>query len=117
MLRVTAKDCGAGFFALMLYALNQIIWADDHGYTPVVTFGERCRDGRANRYFTPERGANMWEYFFEPARVGVAAKATDKQLSGKQLFGLHHLSTASVQTYPHGVHRRLKVPKWRYEER
>ena len=38
VLRVTAKDCGAGFFALALYAINQIIWADDHGYAPHVFF-------------------------------------------------------------------------------
>ena len=45
-LRVTAKDCGAGFFALLIYALNQLIYAESHGYAAHVDFGERCRDGR-----------------------------------------------------------------------
>ena len=38
------------------------------------------------------------------------------QLSVKQLFNLHHNAVASVQTYPHGLHRHLKVPHWRYNE-
>ena len=115
ILRATAKDCGAGFFALMIYALNQLIWADANGYTPVVDFGQRCRDGRLNRYFDAGRGTNVWDYFFEPVSP-VTARASDRQLSVKQLFGLHHLSTESVQTYPHGVYRHLKVPQWRFDE-
>ena len=51
VLRVTAKDCGAGFFALMVYAVNQLIWADHHGYAAYVDFGQRCRNGRLNRYY------------------------------------------------------------------
>ena len=115
VLRVTAKDCGAGFFALLLYALNQIIWAEDNGYAPHVFFGAHCRDGRLNRYYSAERGDNMWEYYFMPAS-SARTTSTSFQLSQKQLFGLHHLATASIQTYPHGVHRNLKVPRWRYDE-
>ena len=115
VLRVTAKDCGAGFFALVVYALNQFIWADMHGYTPVVEFGERCRDGRVNRYFEAARGPNVWEYFFEPVSV-AKARPSDLQLTVRQLFALHHTSADSVQTYPHGLYRHLKVPRWRYDE-
>ena len=116
VLRVTAKDCGAGFFALLVYAMNQIIWAEANGYAPVVLFGERCRDGRLNRYHDAARGPNVWDYFFLPASPGVVARKSDTQLSVKQLFNLHHLDTASVQTYPHGVYRHLKVPRWHFDE-
>lgn len=114
-LRVTAKDCGAGFFALVLYAINQLIYAEAHGFVAHVLLGERCRDGRLNRYFSAEHGPNMWEYFFAPVS-SVVPKPSDAQLTPKQLFNLHHLATASVQTYPHGVHRHLKIPLWRYDE-
>lgn len=115
-LRITAKDCGAGFFALLVYAMNQIIWAEANGFAPVVSFGERCRDGRLNRYYDALRGKNVWDYFLWPAAPGVTATLSDRQLSVKQLFNLHHLSTDSVQTYPHGVYRHLKVPRWRFDE-
>ncbi|KAL1500464.1 hypothetical protein AB1Y20_013121 [Prymnesium parvum] len=115
LLRVTAKDCGAGFFALALYAVNQIIWAEEHGFTPHVFFGERCRDGRPNRYFSAARGANMWEYYFYPSSHLVSTPS-DFQLPPKELFRLHHLSKASVQTYPHGVYRSMKTPHWRYDD-
>ena len=116
VLRVTAKDCGAGFFALMIYAMNQIIWADANGYASYIHFGKRCRDGRPNRYYDEARGPNMWDYYFSPVSHGVVSTPVDLQLTGKQLFHLHHTSTASVQTYPHGVHRHLKLPRWRYHE-
>ena len=115
VLRVTAKDCGAGFFALALYAINQIIWAEDHGYAPHVYFGERCRDGRLNRYYSADRGDNMWEYYFYPVS-NTTSTSSSFQLTSRELFRLHHTSRASVQTYPHGVHRGLKLPHWRYDE-
>ena len=72
VLRITAKDCGAGFFALLLYALNQLIWADAHGHTAHVDFGQRCRDHRTNRYYDAAYGPNVWEYYFDPVS-GVCA--------------------------------------------
>jgi hypothetical protein len=115
VLRVTAKDCGAGFFAFLCYAINQFIWAESNSFTPVVEFGERCRDGRVNRYYDALHGPNIWDYFFWPASSAVA-RPGDFQLSPKQLFWQHHLSDASVQTYPHGLYRHLKVPHWHYDE-
>ena len=114
-LRVTAKDCGAGFFALLLYAMNQIIYAESHGFVPRVEFGKRCRDGRLNRYYSAAYGSNVWEYFFLPVST-VPSQLSDMQLTPRQLFALHHTSTESVQTYPHGVYRHLKIPVWRYDE-
>ena len=114
VLRVTAKDCGAGFFALMAYALNQITWADANGYASYVDFGPRCRDNRANRYYDASRGTNVWEYYFFPVSAALATPQS-LQLSTKQLFYLHHLAPASIQTYPHGLYKALKVPKWRYD--
>ena len=40
---------GDDLFALMVYAMNQFIWAEQNGYRPVVDFGQHCRDGRLNR--------------------------------------------------------------------
>ena len=114
-LRVTAKDCGAGFYALMLYAINQLIYAESRGFVPHVLFGETCRDGRLNRYYSSTIGPNVWEYYFFPVSTAVPS-LNDEQLSAKQLFALHHTSTESVQTYPHGVYRYLKIPRWRYDE-
>jgi len=57
----------------------------------------------------------MWEYYFRPTSP-VTSTPSSFQLTPKELFRLHHLSTASVQTYPHGVWRSLKVPRWRYDE-
>ena len=116
VLRVTAKDCGAGFFALMVYAVNQIIWAEANGFASVIDFGERCRDNRLNRYYDAAHGTNVWEYYFHPVNAGAIASSHSRQLSTKQLFNLHHMSPDSVQTYPHGLYRDLKVPKWRYDE-
>ena len=115
VLRITAKDCGAGFFALIVYAINQIIWAESNGHASYVDFGQRCRDGRLNRYYDAAHGANVWEYYFRPVSTAVAAP-TSLQLSTKQLFNLHHLSPYSIQTYPHGLYKALKVPTWRYDE-
>ena len=115
VLHVTAKDCGAGFFALLIYAINQLIYANKHGLRAHVLFGKRCRDGRINRYYSAAHGPNVWEYFFLP--VSSADQATHAvQLSLKELFYLHHLAPESVQTYPHGVYRHLKTPRWQYDE-
>ena len=116
MLRIVPKDCGAGFFALVLYALNQLIWADENNYLAHVSFGPTCPDGRPNRYFDQQHGPNMWTYFFRPVWENVGGGPQDLQLSTKELFNMHHMSTSSIQTYPHGVHRHLKIPKWRYDE-
>ncbi len=117
VLRVTAKDCGAGFFAFMLYALNQLIWADSHGYVSRIAFGEKCRDGRPNRYYSRAHGENVWEYFFHPVSAAKESESSrETLLSIRQLYALHHTDRASVQCYPHGVHRHLKVPRWRYDE-
>ena len=97
VLRVTAKDCGAGFFALMIYAVNQIIWAEANGYASVVDFGKRCRDNRINRYYDATHGSNVWEYYFHPVTAGVIAGPNSMQLTPKQLFNLHHMSMDSVQ--------------------
>ena len=65
-LRIVAKDCGAGFFALLLYAVNQLIWAEGEakGRKSRVEFGRRCQDGRPNRYYDGAKGPNVWEYYF-----------------------------------------------------
>jgi hypothetical protein len=116
-LRIVAKDCGAGFFALLLYAVNQLIWAEGEakGRKSRVEFGRRCQDGRPNRYYDAAKGPNVWEYYFEPVSDAGPA-ANELVLDAKQQFHLHHMAPESVQTYPHGVHRHLKVPKWVYDE-
>ena len=116
-LRIVAKDCGAGFFALLLYAVNQLIWAEGEakGRKSRVEFGRRCQDGRPNRYYDGAKGPNVWEYYFEPVSDAGPA-GNELVLDAKQQFHLHHMAPESVQTYPHGVHRHLKVPNWVYDE-
>jgi hypothetical protein len=59
-IRIGHKD--AGFFAYVQYALNQIRYCEKHNYLPVINYDESY----GNYFFDPNRGANMWDYYFHP---------------------------------------------------
>ncbi len=114
-IRAVAKDCGAGFFAQVLYILNQVIYAEERGLRTVAHLPRTCLDRRPNRYFDQARGENVWEYYFEPLQPQPTLPAS-RVLDRKLLYELHHNARSSVFTYPHGIHRAMKAPKWRYDE-
>jgi hypothetical protein len=103
----------AGFFAYMLFALNQLNFAVQRGLVPHIDFGEctvnghdHYASGGANFYHDPASGPNMWEYYFEPVsgyRPG-SSNLEAHALPSKLLWRLHHKELSSVFAYYYGVH-------------
>lgn len=60
-------DRNAGFSALMNYALNGVRVAVARNWLPVVNFDK----ADTGHFYAPERGENVWEYYFEPV-MGVS---------------------------------------------
>ena len=109
---IPASSQCAGFFAYMLFAINQIIFARSIGAVPFVDFGactvnghDHYASGGRNLYFEPQHGPNTWEYFFEQlSHKGWPSRSTLQvhTLSSKALWRLHHESRASVFAYYYG---------------
>ncbi len=53
---------GAGFFAFVQYALNQIRHCERHNLLPVINYDS----SHNNTFYDPTRGPNMWDYYFHP---------------------------------------------------
>lgn len=53
---------GAGFFAFVQYALNQIRYCEKGDFLPVVNYDGSNR----NAFYDEARGPNMWDYYFDP---------------------------------------------------
>lgn len=114
---ITINHSHAGFFAYVNFALNQVIYAERHGWQPVVNFGPVSGDG-PNAFHDPRRGENIWDYYFEPvagvtyadleARLDdpndVLAAADVTTLSTSELWRIHTRDPDSVYPYPHGMH-------------
>ncbi len=56
--------------ALLLYAMNGIRAAEKEGRIPVINFEPECN----YRFYAPERGENIWDYYFEPPEGITYAK-------------------------------------------
>lgn len=111
VLRIAMNHGSAGFFAYMLYVINQLLFARRNSMTAVVEFPEctinghdHYASGGRNLYFDSKHGSNMWDYYFEP--VGRIPKPTARviTLSSRMLWRLHHESKASVYAYYYGRH-------------
>ncbi len=50
ILVITINHANAGFFAYVMFVLNQLTYAEEKGLIPVVYFGPRSGDG-ANAFF------------------------------------------------------------------
>lgn len=61
-------DPGAGFSALITYALNGVRRAVARNWLPVVDFSS----GNTPHFYDPDHGENVWEYYFEPV-AGVSS--------------------------------------------
>ena len=55
-------DPGAGFSALITYALNGVRRANMRNWLPIVDFTVKTTP----HFYDPEHGDNVWEYYFEP---------------------------------------------------
>ena len=108
-LRIVMNHGSAGFFAYMLFAINQLLFARRNGATPYIDFGEctvnghdHYASGGRNLYFDRQRGPNMWDYYFEPVASGPPPATEVRTLSSRMLWRLHHESKASVYAYYYG---------------
>ena len=108
VLLIRMNHGSAGFFAYVLFAVNQLLFAERQGMDAFIDFGECTVNGRdhyasgaANLYYDRARGPNVWEYYFEqvgPPLEGREARA----LSSKAMWRLHHESRVSVYAYYYG---------------
>ena len=102
----------AGFFAYVLFALNQLLFCRKHGLLPFVDFG-RCAvnghdhyaSGGRNLYHAASHGSNMWDYYFEPVsayRNGTPGYEI-RALPSKMLWRLHHTNRKSIFAHYYGA--------------
>lgn len=106
---------GAGFFAYVQYAINQILYCERNNYLPVVHYDEKY-----NNYFhDPAFGNNMWEYYFEPvahySKSDIEAMIADPDdrlersdiltLSELEILQLCQFNPESVFHYTYGYWR------------
>ena len=111
-LRIQMNHGSAGFFAYVLFAINQIAFARKHGIGAHVDYGACTVNGRdhyasggANLYHSPAHGANMWEQYFQPVSdVVPGAGHVLHALPSKALWKLHQRGDDSVFAYYYGVH-------------
>lgn len=127
VLLITINHSYAGFFAYMTFAINQLIYAEKHGYLPVVWFGPDSGGG-PNAFYDPTHGENVWDYYFEPVAgytyndIQSLIASTENplseddviQLPTKELWRLHHDEPDSIFNYPYGCYRHKSKldPDW-----
>jgi hypothetical protein len=129
---ITINHSGAGFFAYVNFALNQLIYAEQHSLSPVVYFGPQSGDG-PNAYFDASVGDNMWDYYFEPVATltyaDIKRRISDPDdpltlndlttLSAEDLWRIHEAEPESIYPYPHGIYSdKFKGdPQWYSKQR
>jgi len=86
-------DPGAGFSALMTYALNGVRRARLHNWLPVVEFTAEDTP----YFYDREHGDNVWEYYFEPV-AGVSSAILAEWLATRRVTAVqvHRYSDAQV---------------------
>ena len=128
VLRIRANHGSMGFFAYVLFAVNQILAAQeaDPAIVPFVDFGkcvvnghDHIASGGANLYYDETYGDNMWEQYFEPvsnfslAQVkppnepGRAVKYDVRSLPSQEMWDLHMGNPKSVFAYPYGAYKDI----------
>lgn len=112
---IRINHSNAGFFAYLTFAINQLIFCERKGYTPVVHFGSWSENG-SNAYYDPDYGENTWDYYFEPVAgltyhdiqsrlddFSTPLQESDViRLTNKELWYLHTGEKRSVHAYPYG---------------
>lgn len=86
-------DPGAGFSALITYALNGVRRANMHNWLPVVDFSQN----NTPHFYDAEYGDNVWGYYFEPI-AGISSDTLAEWLKqGKVLPDqIHRFTDAQV---------------------
>lgn len=126
VLRIRGNHGSSGFFAYVLFAINQLILAHEAHITPYIDFGECTVNGHdhptsggRNLYYDERYGTNMWEYYFEPvsayrpsatadASSGARVQYDVRSLSSAQLWDVHHRkASSSVFAYPYGMYAKV----------
>ena len=107
---IRAETATHGFFAQVVYVLNQLLYCEREGFEPFVYIPPRFKDG-ANPYYDEARGENSWEYFFEPVsdhdwRDQIGGSNTVRRLSDEELVHLHVNNPQSIFLYPYHHYRR-----------
>ena len=111
VLRIVANHGSAGFFAYLLFVINQLIFARKHRLVPIVSL-EACTvnghdhyaSGARNLYYDARHGPNIWDYFFEPVaslppNLDVSEVIT---LPSAMQWRLHHQAKSSVYAHYYG---------------
>lgn len=102
VLKIIMNHENAGFFAYVTFALNQILYAEQYGFFPVVSFGPTsgCHDCEKNRtcdlcgtnaYYDQNYGENTWEYYFEQPGLVSLSQIEGLQRNGSNIK-IHTLS-------------------------
>lgn len=86
-------DPGAGFSALITYALNGARRAEAKNWLPVVEYSK----AETPHFYDPDHGDNVWEYYFEPI-AGLGSDDLRRMLDCGQLSRdqLHRYSDTQV---------------------
>lgn len=105
-------DTGAGFTALIVYALNGVRKAVENNYLPVVNFDKKT----TFCFYDPEYGENVWEYFFEPV-AGISYQDLQDsieqgEISQQDIFK----NTAAEVLYLHHRDKERLATFWAWEE-
>ncbi|KAK3256352.1 hypothetical protein CYMTET_34509 [Cymbomonas tetramitiformis] len=123
VLRIKINHSKAGFFAYFVFAVNQLLVAQQLGLRSYVHFGQLSGDG-ANLYYDVARGENMWEYYFEPVSEASYVNTPIEdilELDSGALWYVHQDMESSVHAYPYGVYAPLRCqpydPSWWWRNR
>jgi hypothetical protein len=138
VLKIIMNHENAGFFAYMTFALNQLLYAEQHNFFPVIFFGrysgcEHCESNGScdlcgtNAYFDEEHGNNSWEYFFkQPGLISFSeiealrqsgANITIHTLPDLLLWNLHLRDPNSVYTHGYGFYEDADPKTFYYDHR
>ena len=135
VLKIVINHSNAGLFAYITFALNQLLYAEQHGLFPVIYFGATsgCEDGMSsdassscgpNAYYDEASGPNMWDYYFhQPGGMSLeeilalqrnGADITVTTLDAERLWNLHLHERLAVFTHAYGLGLYVCVaPKFR----
>lgn len=132
ILVITINHSNAGFFAYVMFVLNQLTYAEEHGMIPVVYFGPQSGDG-PNAFHDPKRGHNTWDYYFEPVAEYTYAEIRQwvedpthplgetnlHRLSDVEQSWLHAGRPESIYNYQYGrfTHFRGDIDAWFVDQR
>jgi hypothetical protein len=115
VLRIIQNHGSAGFWAYVLFALDQLIFAERHNLIPYIYFGkcavnghDHGASGQRNRYYDGRYGENMWMYFFEQIKSSYVPGAkgyTVHQIQSSALWVMVNEDPKSVFCHYTGMYK------------